>query len=210
MPRLVDVTRARARLAPWLSPTPLLPAPDLGEQVWLKLENNNLTRSFKVRGALNAVLNLDEAARARGIVACSSGNFAQAIAWAAQLGGLPARTLMPGHTPRRKLVGVRRYGAQAELFGESYDEAEAEAHRLKDRHGLTFLSPYNDAQVIAGAGTIGLELLEERRELARVLVPVGGGGLISGIALALKTLRPTLEVIGVMRALRAGHVQPAA
>ena len=197
MLQLADVTRARANLAPWLRPTALEPAPGLGEQVWLKLENNNRTRSFKVRGALNAMLQLDEAARARGIIACSSGNHAQGVAWAAQLSGVQARLLMPEHTPRRKLAGVRHHGAQAELFGATYDEAEFEARRRQAAQGLTFLSPYNDAQVIAGAGTIGLELLDDLRELERVLVPVSGGGLISGIALALKTLRPTLEVIGV-------------
>ncbi len=197
MIRLAEVTRARERLSPWLRPTALEPAPGLGEQVWLKLENNNRTRSFKARGALNAMLTLDESARARGIIACSSGNHAQGVAWAAQLLGLPARLLMPQHTPRRKLAGVRRYGAQAELFGATYDEAELEARRRQQAQGLTFVSPYNDARVIAGAGTIALELLDELRELERVLVPVGGGGLISGIGLALKTLRPTLEVIGV-------------
>lgn len=204
MPRLIEVTRARARLAPWLRPTPLERAPGLGEQVWLKLENGNRTRSFKVRGALNAMLQLDAEARARGIIACSSGNHAQAVAWAAQLLGLSARVLVPQHTPHAKLNGVRRYGLQPERFGANYDEAEAEARRRQRARGLTFLSPYNDAQVIAGAGTIGLELLDELRTLARVLVPVGGGGLISGIALALKTLRPKLEVIGV-----CAHSAPA-
>ncbi len=197
VPQLADIVAARERLARRLRPTPLEAAPGLGTRVWLKLENHNRTRSFKVRGALNAMLLLDAAARARGIIACSSGNHAQGVAWAARLTGLRAQLLMPQHTPRRKLAGVRYQGAQAELWGASYDEAEIEARRREREQGLIFISPYNDAGVIAGAGTIGLELLDELRQLERVLVPAGGGGLISGIALALKTLRPQLEVIGV-------------
>lgn len=197
MPRLADITQARERLAPWLAPTMLAAAPELGEGVWLKLENHNRTRSFKARGALNAMLQMDEAARARGIIACSSGNHAQGVAWASQALDMRATLLMPAHTPQRKLAGVRRHGARAELFGATYDECELEARRRARRESLTFLSPYNDARVIAGAGAIGLELLDELRDLQRVLVPVGGGGLIAGIALALRTLRPSLEVIGV-------------
>ncbi len=197
MLRLADIAQARERLAPHLRPTALEAAPGLGERVWLKLENSNPTRSFKVRGALNTMLQLDEAERSRGIIACSSGNHALGVAWAAQLAGLPATLLMPPATSRRKIDGVRRLGSQAELFGMTYDDAEVEARRRQQTQGLTFISPYNDSRVIAGAGTIGLELLDEWRDLARVLVPVSGGGLISGIALALKTLRPALEVIGV-------------
>lgn len=197
MLRLAEVVQARERLAPHLRPTALEAAPGLGARVWLKLENSNPTRSFKVRGALNTVLQLDEAERSRGIIACSSGNHALGVAWAARLAGLSATLLMPPDTPRRKIDGVRRLGSQAELFGMSYDDAEIEARRRQRAQGLTFISPYNDPRIIAGAGVIGLELLDELRDLARVLVPVSGGGLISGIALALKTLRPALEVIGV-------------
>lgn len=197
MLNLRDIVGARERLRPWLRPTPLVEAPGFGDRVWLKLENSNPTRSFKLRGALNAILQLDGAARERGVIACSSGNHAQGVAWAAQIHGIEARLLMPAHTPQRKVDGVRRFGAQAELFGNTYDECEAEARRRQREHNLTFISPYNDARVIAGAGTIGLELLDDLRDVERVLVPVSGGGLISGIGLALGTLRPTLEVIGV-------------
>ncbi len=197
MLKLGDIAAARERLRPWLRPTPLQEAPGAGDRVWLKLENSNPTRSFKLRGALNATLLLDRSARERGIIACSSGNHAQGVAWAAQMLGIEARLLMPMHTPQRKIEGVRRLGAQAELFGSSYDETETEARRREREQNLTFISPYNDAGVIAGAGTIGLELLDDLRDLERVLVPVSGGGLISGIGLALRTLRPTLEVIGV-------------
>lgn len=192
-----DIALARYRLAPYLRPTPLEAAPDLGGSIWLKLENLNRTRSFKARGALNALLALDNQSKARGIIAASSGNHAQGVAYAARLLGARARILMPSRTPRRKVDGVRRYGAEAVLYGNTYDEAEAEARRLAQAENLTYLSPYNDPLVVAGGGTVGLEILDELPELARVIVPAGGGGLISGIGLALKTHDPTIEVIGV-------------
>ncbi len=190
-----DIVLARHRLAQILSPTPLEAAPGLGASVWLKLECANRTRSFKVRGALNALLSLEDSAA--GIITASSGNHAQGIAYAAHRLGRPARVLMPEHTPRRKVEGVRRWGAQAVLFGKTYDEAEAEARRLENTEGLTYISPYNDARVIAGGGTVGLEMLDELEDIARVLVPAGGGGLISGIGVALKAANPRIEVIGV-------------
>jgi threonine dehydratase len=197
MVQLPDVTLAHCRLAPWLQPTPLERAHELGEAVWLKLESANKTHSFKIRGAMNAMLALDEAARARDIIACSSGNHAQAVAYAAHVLGLKARILMPEHTPQRKVNGVRNWGAEAVLFGKTYDEAEVEARRIESEQNLTFVSPYNDPQVVAGAGTIGLEIIEQLGEVERVLVPVSGGGLISGVALAVKSLKPEIEVIGV-------------
>jgi threonine dehydratase len=194
---LADVEQARARLSAYLHPTPLEEAPGLGAGVWLKLENANLTHSFKIRGAINAALALDDDARARGLVAASSGNHAQALAYAARLTGVRARILMPKHTPRRKVEGVRRFGGEAVLFGDNYDETEAEAIRLAREQGLTYVSPYNDPNVIAGAGTIGLEIIDALPEVERALVCVSGGGLISGVALALKERRPSIEVIGV-------------
>lgn len=192
----VDLLRARHRLAQYLRPTPLEAAPGLGQGVWLKLECVNQTRSFKVRGALNALLSLDDAERQRGIVTASSGNHAQGIAYAAHVLGLRARILMPQHTPRRKVDGVLRYGGEAILFGATYDEAEAEARRQECSEGYTFISPYNDVRVIAGGGTVGLEILDELTSVERVIVPAGGGGLISGIGLALKSANPQIEVIG--------------
>jgi len=190
-----DVQAARQRIAPYLHPTPLEYAPDLG--VWLKLENANRTHSFKVRGALNALLSLSEAERAKGIVAASSGNHAQGVAYAAHLLNARAKILMPMHTPLRKVNGVRRYGAEAVLFGTNYDETEAEARRLEKAEGLTFVSPYNDPMIVAGAGTIGLELLDDLPDIQRVIVPVSGCGLISGVGLALKAHNPAIEVVGV-------------
>ncbi|GAB4511438.1 MAG: threonine/serine dehydratase [Anaerolineae bacterium] len=192
---LADVVQARDRLNSYLHPTPL--EPGLADQVWFKLENANVTHSFKIRGALNAILALSNAARARGVVTASSGNHAQGVAYAAHLAGVKAKILMPEHTPRRKINGVCRYGAEAVLFGQNYDETEAEALRLGREHGLTFVSPYNDAAVIAGAGTIGLEILDKLPQVARVVVCVSGGGLISGVSMVIKSRKPSVEVIGV-------------
>jgi len=193
-----NIIHAQMRLKPYLQPTPLeAAAPELGANTWLKLENANKTHSFKIRGALNAVLSLDEEARQRGIIAASSGNHAQGVAYAAQLVGATAQILMPQHTPKKKVQGVKRYGAEAVLFGANYDETEAEALRRSREDGLTYVSPYNDARVVAGAGTIGLEIVEALPDVERVVVCVSGGGLIAGVALAVKTLRPDCEVIGV-------------
>jgi threonine dehydratase len=200
MIQAADIVRAQGRIAPYLRPTPLEAAPQLGEHIWLKLENTNRTRSFKTRGALNAMLSLDAEARAKGIVTASSGNHAQGVAYAAHVAGLSAQILMPVHTPQRKVDGVRRYGAQVVLFGANYDETEAEGRRLERIEGLTFISPYNDPQVIAGAGTVGLELLDELPDIRRVIVPASGCGLISGVGLALKAKRPDIEVVGVCAA----------
>lgn len=194
----IDAIRAaQERISPYLVPTPLEPAPGLGSGMHVKLENANRTHSFKVRGALNAVLLLDDEARARGIVAASSGNHAQGLAYAAHVAEVRAKILMPEHTPRRKVNGVRGWGAEAVLFGATYDDAEAEARRLEREHGLTFISPYNDADIIAGAGTVGLEIVAALPEVARVVVCVSGGGLICGVAAAVKAHRPEIEVIGV-------------
>ncbi|MFN8380234.1 MAG: threonine/serine dehydratase [Anaerolineae bacterium] len=196
MPTAADVERARERLRPYLVPTPLEEANGTAG-LWLKLENANKTHSFKCRGALNAMLVMDEAARARGVVAVSSGNHAQGVAYAARMLGVQARIVMPEGVSRRKLGGVRRLGAEAILFGETYEEAEQEARRLCRELGSTWLSPYNDPDVVAGAGTVGLEILEQLPETGRIVVPAGGGGLIAGIALVAKAARPDIEIVAV-------------
>ena len=193
---LGDIVRAGQRLRAHLQPTPLEAAPKLGARTWLKLENANKTHSFKIRGALNAILCLDEAAREKGIIAASSGNHAGALAYAAHLTGAAAQILMPKNTPQKKIDNVRRYGADAVVFGDNYDQAEAEALR-RAALGGTWVSPYNDANVIAGAGTIGLEIIEDLPDVERVIAPVSGGGLIAGVATAVKCLKPDIEVIGV-------------
>ena len=191
---LGDIVRAQQRLKPLLPPPPLESLAD--GRAWLKLENANTTHSFKVRGALNAILALDESERARGIIAASSGNHAAAVAYAAQLTGAAAQILMPITTPKKKVANVRRYGAEAILFGDNYDEAEAEALG-RAAEGRIWISPYNDPKVIAGAGTIGLEILEQLPSVGRVVVPVSGGGLIAGVAAAIKEVNADIEVIGV-------------
>nr|MBA3872245.1 threonine/serine dehydratase [Anaerolineae bacterium] len=192
-----DILAARERLAGYLRPTPFEHVPQLGANMWLKLECANKTHSFKIRGALNAMLLLDDAQRAKGIVTASSGNHAQGVAYAAHLLGLPAKILMPSHTPKRKVDGVRRYGAEVVLFGSNYDETELEGRRLEQVEGRTFVSPYNDERVIAGAGTIGLEILDDLPEVERVIVPASGCGLISGMGLAIKNQSSAIEVVGV-------------
>ncbi len=193
---LADITLAQYRLKTYLSPTPLEFESGLPNSVWLKLENLNPMRSFKVRGALNAMLALTPEARGRGLVAASSGNHAQGIAYAAKLLGASAQIVMPEVAPKRKIEGVKRLGGTVILRGD-YDTMEIEAHRLEREHGWTYISPYADVKVIAGAGTIGLEMIERAPDVQRVIVPVGGGGLISGIAVALKTFKPTVQIIGV-------------
>lgn len=194
---LADIVQAQIRLKPHLPVSPLEHAPQLGGRTYLKLENANKTHSFKIRGALNAILSLNDAERTRGIIAASSGNHAQGVAYAAQLVGAQAMILMPQHTPKKKVNGVRQYGAEAVLFGADYDETEAEALRRAASDGATYVSPYNDRQVMAGAGSIGLEIIAQLPQVERVLVCVSGGGLISGIATAVKALRPNTELIGV-------------
>ncbi|MGJ3239243.1 MAG: threonine ammonia-lyase [Anaerolineae bacterium] len=197
MLQLSDIQQAQARLANYLTPTLLEPAPKLGESIYLKLENTNRTHSFKIRGALNAILALDAEARQRGIVAASSGNHAQGVAFAAQLVGAQATILMPRHTPKKKVEGVLQCGAEAALFGNNYDETEEEALRMVSEENLTYISPYNDLMVMAGAGTIGLEIIEQLSTVEQVVVCVSGGGLISGVATAVKALKPDCRVIGV-------------
>ncbi len=193
-----DILRARRRITPYVPLTPLEPAPALGANVWLKLENVNPTHSFKVRGALNAVLSLSSEERARGLIASSSGNHAQGLAYAAALAGARAVILMPKHTPRRKVEGVQRHGAEVVLFADTYDECETEALRRARAEGLHFISPYNDLSVMAGAGTIGIEILEALPDVERVVVCVSGGGLISGVATAIRGLAAhPIEIIGV-------------
>ena len=196
MVTLGDIIRAGHRLAPHLPPSALAASPELGENIWLKLENANITASFKIRGALNAILSLSAEERSRGIIAASSGNHAGAVAYAAQLTGAAAQILMPKTTPKKKVDRVRRYGAQALLYGDNYDEAETEALRRARAVG-SWISPYNDPRVIAGAGTIGVEIARQLPDVQRVLAPVSGGGLIAGVATAVKALDPAIEVIGV-------------
>ena len=182
--------------------SPLEPARHLGErlgaQVWFKREDLQPVFSFKLRGAYNKIANLDEATRARGVVAASAGNHAQGVALSAQRLGCRATIVMPVTTPRIKVDAVAARGAEVVLHGDTFDEAYAHSQALRDTTGGTYIHPYDDLDVIAGQGTIGMELLRQMpRGMAAVFVPIGGGGLISGIAAYLKRLSPGVRIVGV-------------
>jgi len=168
-----------------------------GQQVYLKLENLQMTGSFKERGALNRIAMLTQEQASRGVIAASAGNHAQGVAYHASKRGMRALIVMPLTTPLVKVTATREFGAEVLLHGANYDEAFAEALRLCDQEGLTFIHPFDDPLVMAGQGTIGLELLEQVPELEAVVVPIGGGGLISGVACAIKESRPEVRIVGV-------------
>lgn len=196
-----DVQEAADRVRGRVVHTPCTPSEPFGEMfgghAWFKFENLQRTGSFKERGAVNRMLALDGEERARGVIAASAGNHAQAVAFHAARLGTPATIVMPERTPLTKVSNTRQYGARVVLHGSIYDEAMEEALRLRDEAGSTLIHPFDDPRIIAGQGTIGLELLEQVPDLDTVVVPVGGGGLISGIAVALKEQRPGIRVVGV-------------
>jgi threonine dehydratase len=198
---LADVVAARERVrgSIYCSPCPhsqMLSALT-GQQVYLKLENLQMTGSFKERGALNRIATLTPEQAARGVVAASAGNHAQGVAYHATKRGIRSLIVMPLATPLVKVTATRGFGADVVLHGANYDEACEEATRLCAAEGMTFIHPFDDAVVMAGQGTIGLELLEQVPQLEAVVVPIGGGGLIGGIACAVKESRPQVRVIGV-------------
>ncbi|HEY7560299.1 MAG TPA: threonine ammonia-lyase [Candidatus Binatia bacterium] len=168
-----------------------------GSRVYFKLENLQMTGSFKERGALNRLLTLTSDEARRGVIAASAGNHGMAVAFHSRRLGIAATIVMPLQAPLIKVSSVRRYGAQALLYGEDYAAAFQEAQRISNERGLTFIHAFNHPLIIAGQGTIGLELYQQNPDLDAVLVPVGGGGLIAGVALALKTLKPSIRLIGV-------------
>ena len=203
---LDDVRAAAAAIAGQVVRTPAVSARRLAEatgaaELVLKLENLQYTGSFKDRGALNKLLSLGPKQAAAGVIAMSAGNHAQGVAYHARRLGIPATIVMPQGTPFNKVERTRGYGARVLLEGDGIDAAAVFAGDLARREGLTFVHPYDDPLIVAGQGTIGLELLADWSELDSVVVPIGGGGLISGIAVAMKALRPGIEVIGVEAAL---------
>jgi threonine dehydratase len=199
--QLADVQLAADRIAAHVADTPCLESRTLSEitgaRVYLKFENLQFTASFKERGALNKLLSLDPATRARGVVAASAGNHAQGVAYHAQRLGVKAVIAMPRHTPLVKVERTRAFGAEVRLCGEVFDDARAHAAALAAERALTLIHPYDDPEVIAGQGTIAVEMLRAHPALDVLVVPVGGGGLISGMATAAKALRPGIAVIGV-------------
>jgi threonine dehydratase len=198
---LADVLAARERVrdAICYSPCPhsVMLSVLTGQQVYLKLENLQMTGSFKERGALNRILLLTAEQAKHGVIAASAGNHAQGVAYHATKRGIRSVIVMPLTTPLVKVTATRDFGAEVRLYGANYDEAFAEATRVCAGEGLTFIHPFDDAAVMAGQGTIGLELLEQIPELEGVVVPIGGGGLIGGIACAIKESKPGVRVVGV-------------
>src|SRR5271163_133838 len=198
---LADVQAARARIRDFIycSPAPHSAALSqmTGQQVFLKLDNLQRTGAFKERGALNKILTLTDAEKERGVIAASAGNHAQAVAFHATQRGIRARIVMPLMTPLVKVSSTTNFGAEVILHGANYDEACAEATRLSEADNMTFLHPFDDDAVIAGQGTIGLELLDQIAGLEAIVVPIGGGGLIGGVACAIKETNPHIRVIGV-------------
>jgi threonine dehydratase len=202
-----DIEAARDRIAGAVVRTPTVPALGLGDRVrpglHLKLENLQRTGSFKDRGALNRLLALSAEERARGIVTASAGNHAQAVAYHGARLGMPVHVVMPEHTPLIKVLNTRRFGADVRFHGATLSDAMVEARRMESEEGYVLVHAFDDDRVIAGQGTIGLELLEQLPELTAVVVPIGGGGLISGIATAIKGHRPEVRVLGVEAAAAA-------
>src|SRR3954470_5978233 len=196
-----DVARAAEAVAGVARQTPVLPAKRLARQVggelWLKLENLQVTGSFKVRGAVNRLSALTDEQRAAGVLAASAGNHAQAVAWAARKLGVSATLFMPAEAPLAKIAAVREYGGEVRLVDGMLEEAFTEARLQAAETGATFVHAFDDPDVIAGQGTIGLELLRQVPNIAEVVVPIGGGGLIAGAATALRGGQPGLRVVCV-------------
>ena len=203
-PTLADVRAAAARVEGHARVTPVYSSETIsrltGRETFLKAENLQRTGAFKIRGAYNTVAQLSERERAAGVVTASAGNHGQAVAWAAREAGIPATIFMPVDAPMAKIEATRSYGAAVELEGEMFDDALAAAQERVERSGATFVHAFDDPRVIAGQGTLGLELAEQVRGAATVAIPIGGGGLASGIAIALRELRPELRLVGVQAA----------
>lgn len=201
MIELKDIEEADARIAAFITRTPFLPSRVLsrltGAHVHIKFENLQFTGSFKDRGALNKLSSLPQEALKAGVCAMSAGNHAQGVAWTAKRMGARAVIVMPNATPLTKVENTRAHGAEVILAGETLDEAAAEAHRIQRERGLIFIHPYDDPLIAAGQGTVGLEIARSGVPLDSVICPVGGGGLISGVATAIKALCPGVEVYGV-------------
>ncbi|MHC1713379.1 MAG: threonine ammonia-lyase [Solidesulfovibrio sp.] len=204
MIELDDVKAAEKRLAPRLRPTPFLHSRVLSELtgafILVKFENHQFTASFKERGALNKLLTLDPQQREQGVSAMSAGNHAQGVAYHAKQLGIPATIIMPATTPSVKVEHTRAHGATVVLAGETLAEANEEATRITAEQGLTFIHPFDDPQVMAGQGTVALEMLAETPDLDVIVCPIGGGGLISGVATAAKGIKPGIEIVGVQAA----------
>jgi threonine dehydratase len=204
-PTLSEIQEARERLAGIARVTPVYGSETLsklaGRDVCLKAENLQRTGSFKVRGATNKIATLSKGERRPGVVAASAGNHGQAVAWAAREAGIKATIFMPQDAPMAKVEPTKNYGAKAELRGANFEEALVAARQFVESTGATFVHPYEDERVIAGQGTIGLEIIDQVPDVETVVIPVGGGGLASGISLALRAVKPDVRIVGVQAGL---------
>ena len=198
---LDDVRAAAARIEGAVVRTPMLRSQTLSEitgaDIWLKFENHQFTAAYKERGALNALLHLDEEQRARGVIAASAGNHSQGLSYHGRRLGVPVTIVMPETTPSVKVMQTQSVGGDVVLFGETFDEAYAHALELEQERGLTFVHPFDDPLVAAGQGTVALEMLAEKDDFDCLVVPIGGGGLMSGMATVAKALKPEIEMVGV-------------
>lgn len=198
---LADVRAAAARIAGQVVATPMLHSRTLsqitGADIWLKFENLQFTAAYKERGALNALLLLDEHRRSRGVIAASAGNHSQGLSYHGTRLGVPVTIVMPETTPTVKVMQTESVGGQVELFGETFDEAYAHARQLEEERGLTFVHPFDHPDVAAGQGTVALEMLEAQPDLDCLVVPIGGGGLMSGMATVARAINPAIEMVGV-------------
>ena len=201
MAKLEDFIKAKEKLSKVLLETHLIYSPifskESGNKVFIKPENLQKTGSFKIRGAYNKISNLTDAEKKRGVIASSAGNHAQGVAYGAKESGIKAVIVMPKSTPLIKVESTKQYGAEVILHSDVYDDAYKKAKELEEKEGYVFVHPFNDEDVLDGQGTIALEILEELPETDIILVPIGGGGLISGIACAAKILKPEIKIIGV-------------
>lgn len=205
-----EILKAKERLSPILEKTPLIKSYTLStptQEVFLKMENLQRTGSFKVRGAFNKVASLSEEERKRGIICSSAGNHAQGVALGGQYFHVPAYICMPKTTPQAKIENTQSYGANVILYGDVYDDAAAKAKELQHEKGYTYIHPFDDRVVIAGQGTLGLEIMEQKPDLDAIVVPIGGGGLICGIAIAAKHQNPNIKIIGVQASGAAAMVE---
>lgn len=198
---VIDVFAARKRLNGIAKWTPLVHSKTFSKwsknKVYLKLENLQVAGSFKIRGAYNKISQLSKKEKKKGVIASSTGNHAQAVAYAATKLKVKSTIVMPEYSPLTKITATKGYGAKVILHGKIYDDAYEEAKKLKNKLGLTFVHPYNDEDVLSGQGTIGLEIIEDLQKTDYIFVPIGGGGLISGIAIAAKAVNPKVKVVGV-------------
>ena len=197
----MNFTTAREHLKNVLLPTPLIYSPifseESGNNIYIKPENLQKTGAFKIRGAYNKMLKLTEAEKQRGVIASSAGNHAQGVAYAARELGIKAVIVMPKTTPLIKVQSTKKYGAEVVLYGDVYDDAYQKAKELEEKEGYVFVHPFNDPDVLEGQGTIALEILEQLPQTDVIVVPIGGGGLISGIACAAKQIKPDIKIVGV-------------